>query len=223
MRQVARDAATTAATARKHNWPLQRGFDRFYGTITGGGSFYDPTTLCRGNTFITPENDPEYARAVLLHRRDQRQRGAVPPGARAGSTADSRSSCTWPTRPPIGRCTRWRRTSPSTGASTTAVTGRSAERLRRGSSELGLVDPALDADPAGRATGTASGTRRGRRAAWRSMRRWSTAWTRASAGSSPSCKQQGRFDNTLIFFLQDNGGCAEGMGRQSNAGAAHAA
>ena len=44
----------------KHTWPLQRGFDKFYGTIKGGGSFYDPTSLCRGNTFITPENDPEY-------------------------------------------------------------------------------------------------------------------------------------------------------------------
>ena len=38
----------------KDNWPLQRGFDRFYGTIIGAGSFYDPATLCRGNTFITP-------------------------------------------------------------------------------------------------------------------------------------------------------------------------
>jgi arylsulfatase len=30
-------------------------------------------------------------------------------------------------------------------------------------------------------------------------------------------KQQNRLDNTLIFFLQDNGGCAEQMGRSSNA------
>ena len=30
--------------ADKHNWPLQRGFDRFYGTIHGGGSFFDPIT-----------------------------------------------------------------------------------------------------------------------------------------------------------------------------------
>jgi arylsulfatase len=44
----------------KYDWPLQRGFDKFYGTITGGGSFYDPTTLCRGNTYITPVNDTEY-------------------------------------------------------------------------------------------------------------------------------------------------------------------
>lgn len=44
----------------KHNWPLQRGFDHFYGTIAGGGSYYDPYTLCRGNDFVTAAKDPEY-------------------------------------------------------------------------------------------------------------------------------------------------------------------
>ena len=49
-----------APEGNKSNWPLQRGFEKFYGTVTGGGSFYDPTTLCRQNTYITPESDPEY-------------------------------------------------------------------------------------------------------------------------------------------------------------------
>lgn len=44
----------------KDTWPLQRGFDKFYGTLDGAGSYYDPVSLCRGNTFITPENDREY-------------------------------------------------------------------------------------------------------------------------------------------------------------------
>ena len=35
----------------KSNWPLQRGFDRFYGTINGAGSYWDPGTLSRDNTF----------------------------------------------------------------------------------------------------------------------------------------------------------------------------
>lgn len=43
-----------APTGPKDTWPLQRGFDRFYGTITGGGGFYDPATLCRGNTLYHP-------------------------------------------------------------------------------------------------------------------------------------------------------------------------
>ncbi len=42
------------------NWPRQRGFDRFFGTIHGAGSFFDPNSLTRDNTHITPDNDPEY-------------------------------------------------------------------------------------------------------------------------------------------------------------------
>jgi arylsulfatase len=38
----------------KHNWPLQRGFDRFYGTITGAGSYFEPHTLVRDNDPIEP-------------------------------------------------------------------------------------------------------------------------------------------------------------------------
>ena len=44
----------------QHNWPLQRGFDRFYGTITGAGSFFDPATLTRDNTAISALADPAY-------------------------------------------------------------------------------------------------------------------------------------------------------------------
>ena len=44
----------------KYNWPLQRGFEKFYGTIIGAGSLWDPWTLTRGNDFITPMNDSGY-------------------------------------------------------------------------------------------------------------------------------------------------------------------
>lgn len=37
------------------SWPLQRGFDDFYGTIVGAGSFYHPTTLTRGNENVEHE------------------------------------------------------------------------------------------------------------------------------------------------------------------------
>ena len=46
--------------ADKHNWPLQRGFDRFYGTIHGAGSFFDPNTLTRGNEYVSPYADADY-------------------------------------------------------------------------------------------------------------------------------------------------------------------
>jgi arylsulfatase len=43
-----------------HNWPRQRGFDRYYGTIAGSGSFWHPACLVRDNKIITVANDTEY-------------------------------------------------------------------------------------------------------------------------------------------------------------------
>ena len=48
----------------KHNWPLQRGFDKFFGTIHGAGSFYDPNSLTRDNEFIVPGDDFYYTDAI---------------------------------------------------------------------------------------------------------------------------------------------------------------
>ena len=41
----------------KHNWPVQRGFDDFYGIITGAANYYQPRTLTRNNIRIKPEGD----------------------------------------------------------------------------------------------------------------------------------------------------------------------
>ncbi len=48
----------------QHNWPLQRGFDRFFGTIHGAGSFYDPNSLASGNQLITPHENFYYTDAI---------------------------------------------------------------------------------------------------------------------------------------------------------------
>ena len=37
--------------------PRTRGFDEHYGTLTGGGSYYDPITLVHNEQLITPETD----------------------------------------------------------------------------------------------------------------------------------------------------------------------
>ncbi len=43
-------------------WPTRRGFDEFYGTIIGAGSFFHPNTLTRGeeNVEHEAEEDPEF-------------------------------------------------------------------------------------------------------------------------------------------------------------------
>lgn len=48
----------------RSNWPLQRGFDKFFGTIHGAGSFYDPNSLTRDNKFIPPTDDFYYTDAI---------------------------------------------------------------------------------------------------------------------------------------------------------------
>ena len=42
---------------RKPNdaWPTRRGFDRFFGTLTGCGSFFQPGTLTRGEVNVEDE------------------------------------------------------------------------------------------------------------------------------------------------------------------------
>jgi arylsulfatase A-like enzyme len=53
--------------ADQHNWPLQRGFERFYGTIHGAGSFFDPNTLTRDNSYVSPFADPEYPAEAMAN------------------------------------------------------------------------------------------------------------------------------------------------------------
>ncbi len=49
----------------KYNWPLQRGFQRFYGTITGGGgNYFDPHTLTRGNEPVKSGKEFYYTDAI---------------------------------------------------------------------------------------------------------------------------------------------------------------
>jgi arylsulfatase len=45
----------SSLTKPTDTWPLQRGFDEFFGTIIGAGSFYDPNTLTRGNENVEHE------------------------------------------------------------------------------------------------------------------------------------------------------------------------
>lgn len=41
----------------QENWPLQRGFDGYYGILQGSGSYFTPKTLTSGNTRINAGNE----------------------------------------------------------------------------------------------------------------------------------------------------------------------
>ena len=49
----------------KHDWPMQRGFEDYFGTIHGVGSYYDPFSLVNGNTPIYTAQTNFYYTDVL--------------------------------------------------------------------------------------------------------------------------------------------------------------
>ncbi len=48
----------------KSNWPLQRGFERFFGNLSGSCSYWDPFTLISNNNFIAPGEGFYYTDAI---------------------------------------------------------------------------------------------------------------------------------------------------------------
>jgi arylsulfatase len=197
----------------RHNWPLQRGFDKFYGTITGGGSFYDPTTLTRGNRRITPENDPEY-RPKSFYYTDAISDNAVK-YIRAHTEEKERhpfflyvayTAAHWPMHAPEEVVAKYRG---KYDQGYEPVRRARLERLRK----LGLINPALDLTPADEKWDKVE------HKAWeaRCMEVYAAMIDRMDEGIGRivgELEKQKVLDNTLVVFLQDNGGCAEPLGRE---------
>jgi arylsulfatase len=196
----------------KHNWPLQRGYEKFYGTIIGAGSFYDPMTLCRGNTYITPVNDPEYRpetyyytdaisdNAVKFVREHRAETPEQPFFMYVAYTAAH-----WPMHALEKDIAKYK------GKFDKGYRHYREQRFAR-LKKLGLIDPDWDMSE------QAGDWEKVQHKEWeiRCMEVYAAMIDNMDRGIGrivDELKRQGAFDNTLIFFLQDNGGCAEGMGR----------
>jgi arylsulfatase A-like enzyme len=194
------------------NWPLQRGFEKFYGTIRGYGNFFDPSSLCRQNTFITPENDPEYKpkvfyytdalsdNAVRFLQQHQRESAEKPLFMYVAYTAAH-----WPMQALEKDIAKYR--SKFDGGYQGLRKAR-LERLRK----RGLISPDWECAPT---VGDWEGVKR---KAWeaRCMEVFAAMIDNMDQGIGrilAELKGSGRLDNTIILYLNDNGGCAEDMGR----------
>ena len=51
----------------KHNWPLHRGFDRFFGILKGASDYFNPDNLYEGDTHIQPDDNFYFTDAVNDH------------------------------------------------------------------------------------------------------------------------------------------------------------
>jgi len=194
------------------NWPLQRGFDRFYGTIHGAGSFFDPNTLTRDNTYISPFADPEYTpkeyyytdaiadhatRFVTEHKQQQADQ---PFFLYVAMTAAH-----WPMHAKEVDIAKYK------GRYDGGYEAVRSARIAK-MKQLGLLDPRWLVSPA------AADWSEVEDAAWetRCMEVYAAMVDSMDQGIGrliESLKANGQFENTLILFLQDNGGCAEALGR----------
>lgn len=201
------------ADAPKHNWPLQRGFDRFFGTIHGAGSFYDPNSLTRGNKQIAPPSEDFFYTDAIADN-------ATKFIAEHHETSHEKPFFLYV---PF-TCPHWpMHARPENIAKYKGVYDIGWDELRRQRYErqlsMGLVDATTKLTP-----------RDGPSPAWEKaeLKEWHIRRMEVYAAMIDcmdqnigriieSLKETGEFENTLILFLADNGGCAEEFGSRGMA------
>jgi len=199
----------------RHNWPLQRGFERFYGTIQGAGSFYDPMSLCRDNTYITPENDAEYKPATYYYTDAISDNACRYIKEHHGQSPDKPffmymafTAAHWPMHALEKDIAKYK------GKYDKGYEPCRAARFAR-LKKMGLIRDNWELSP------QAGDWDKTEHRDWeaRCMEVYAAMIDSMDQGIGrvvAELKRQGAFDNTLILFLQDNGGCAETMGRGPN-------
>jgi arylsulfatase A-like enzyme len=201
------------STGDKNNWPQQRGFDRFYGTIHGAGSFFDPNTLVRDNEFISPFADPEYQPEEFYYTDAINDHAARFVKEHKKQSADkpffvyiAHTAAHWPMHAKESDIAKYKG---RYDVGYEPIRTARLEKMKR----LGLVDPQWQLTP------QAGDWNAIQNKAWeaRCMEVYAAMIDCMDQGIGRlvnTLKENGQYDNTLILFLQDNGGCAELMGRK---------
>ena len=196
----------------KYDWPIQRGFDRYYGTIQGAGSYWDPSVLVRDNKVITAQTDREYQPGLFYYT------DAISEQASRFVTEHTRehaeqpffmyvayTAAHWPLHAKEEDIAKYRHKYDA---------GYEPVRKARFEKEksLGLIPADAELSP--------------QAGDWDSVnnKEWEARCMEVYAAQIDSMDQGigrlvatldklGVLQNTLLFFLQDNGGCAEAIGR----------
>lgn len=188
-----------------HNWPCQRGFDDYYGILIGAANFYQSRTLRRNNDPIEPEGDDYFFtdaisdEAVRQIREHAEGKIGQPFFQYVAYTAPH-----WPLHAHPEDIAKYRG---RFDAGWDALRGERRKRMV----EMSIIheDWALtDRDPDVPAWNEASDKE------WnvRRMEVYAAQIDRMDQGIGrifQALKETGQWENTLIVFLADNGGCAE--------------
>lgn len=190
-------------------WPTRRGFDQFFGTLEGAGSYFQPRTLTRNETNVENEAEDDrfyYTDAISDNAVEFLQRHGVVHQEEPFFLYVAYTAPHWPLH--------------ALDEDTAKYAGRFSsgwdvlreERLRRLISS-GIISEKwalTDRDPRVPAWDDVADK------AWEATRMavYAAQVDRMDQGVgrivSELCRQ-GKLENTLIIFLSDNGGCAEEM------------
>ncbi len=204
--------------ADKHNWPRQRGFDRFYGTIHGAGSFFDPNTLTRDNEYISPFADPQYTTDQMRNGQFYYTDAIADQAARFirehHDQADDQpfflyvafTAAHWPMHALEQDIAKYEG---KYDEGYDAIRNARYDRMV----ELGLIDRSNTVN-----WPIADEWKESEHWEWdkRNMEVYAAMIDSMDQGIGrivESLKETGQYENTLICYFQDNGGCAEGYGR----------
>jgi arylsulfatase len=191
---------------KKHNWPLQRGFDRYYGIITGACSYYDAATLTDGNERI------ESPRKGFYNTTDDfsdRMVGFIEDHADDNTDQPffgylAYTAPHWPLHAPEEDIARYHG---RFDAGWDMLRGQRLERM----AEMGIIDSSWKLTPRDASQPPWEDEPH---KAWqaRRMEVYAAQIDRMDRGIGrvlDALERTGQLDNTLIVFLADNGGCAE--------------
>ena len=193
------------ARISKASWPIARGFDRFYGTISGAGNYFFPATLVEDERPILPEGEDYYYTDAVSERAAAfvREHAARHPGEPfflyVAYTAPH-----WPLHAREEDISRYR------GRYDGGWDGLREERHAR-MLDLGVVDrrwPLSPRDP------DAPSWEEAEQKAWQARRMEVYAaqvevMDRGIGRIVSALEETGVLDDTLLLFLSDNGACAE--------------
>ncbi|MEO6270695.1 MAG: arylsulfatase [Lautropia sp.] len=190
------------------SWPLQRGFDKFFGTIIGAGSFYDPNTLTRGNDNVeheASENDSFFYTDAISDQAAQyiRDHQAQDPGKPFFQYV-AYTAPHWPLHAHDDDIAKYR------GRFDKGWDSLREERLQRLVAS-GLLDKALPLTPR---DPTQPPWTDADHKEWllRCMEVYAAQVDRMDQGIGriiQALEETGQLEDTLIIFLSDNGACAE--------------
>lgn len=196
----------------KDNWPLQRGFDHYYGIIKGSGSYYDPAMLVRENTPINPRADKEY-QPDHYYFTDAIADNAIRFVKEHDQTDKDKpfflyvafTSPHWPLQAPEETIAKYKG---KYDGGFEPVRQARYQRMK----DLGIINPNWELSPGVQPWSDV------KHVEWeeRCMEVYAAQVDRMdqNVGRIVSfLKAEGQLDNTLILFLSDNGGCAETIGR----------